>query len=125
MFEEIKKIYTEQKDFAIAISKNISGKTRAFFVASYNVEAIKEIFLVQNYEEIIFEDSPDSLQRMADSLNSPKRKFFFLFTETYNKIKYILTRAGFKEDEDFINGLKFFSDNKGLFIDSYSIIKHL
>ncbi len=125
IFEGIKKIYTEQKDFAIEISKNISGKTRAFFVASYNVEAVKEIFLFKNYEEIILEDSPDSLQRMVDSLNSPTKKFFFLFSDEYHKLKYILTRAGFKENEDFINGIKFFSDNDGRFIDSYSIIKRL
>ena len=49
--------------FSVWISEIMSGKKRAFFLHPKNVEAAKKIFNIKPNEEIIVEDSPESLKK--------------------------------------------------------------
>ena len=62
LYGGIQQIYIQQKNFSRQVSALISGKTRAFFVQPNNLDAVRQIFYIQPNEEIIFADSPASLQ---------------------------------------------------------------
>ena len=125
LYEGVKKIYVEQKNFAAQISALISGKTRAFFVAPNQIEAVRQIFYVKPNEEIIAADSPESLQRVANSLAARDKVFFVFLPNEYPIVQQNLSRAGFVEGADFLNAMLFLSDAHGVPLNSYPLIKLL
>lgn len=127
LYEGFRRIYIEQKNFAAQISAIMSGKTRAFFVSPNQIEAVKQIFYVKPEEEIIAADSPESLQRMVDSLAASRgeKVFFVLLFLEYQPVREILTRKGFVEGRDFLNAVSFLSDAHGVPLNSYPLIKLL
>lgn len=120
----IKKLYIEQKNFAVKISAIISGKERAFFVHRNNLEAVKNIFGIKDSEEIIFADSPDSLKKLVQAVGSGD-KLFFILVSNYSMIQSVLSQQGFVQDKNFIDGLSFLSDAYGIPFNSHSLIKIL
>ncbi len=124
IYEGTRQMYIEQKNFATQISALISGKTRAFFVEPNQIEAVRQIFYVKPEEEIIAAESPESLQRVANSL-AARDKVFFILIGNYFAVAQPLIQAGFVEGRDFLNGALFLSDAHGVPFNSYSLIKLL
>ena len=125
LYEGVRKIYVEQKDFAAQISTLMSGKKRAFFVSQENLEALRQIFYVKSEEEIILAESPNSLQLLANSMATHDKIFFILLPNEYQAIGIALIQAGFVEGRDFLNAMLFLSDAHGVPLDTYPLIKLL
>ena len=126
LYEGIRQLYVEQKNFATQISALVSGKTRAFFVQPNMVDAARQIFYVKPEEEIIAADSPESLQKLIDAMKKAGgAKVFFVLVGDYLSIAHPLLQAGFVEGRDFLNAMLFLSDANGLPLNSYSLVKLL
>lgn len=126
LYEGFKNVYSAQKKFAVATTKLVCNKARAFFLHPQIISAMQPFFDIQPDEEIILADSPESLQAVINSLkNSEGKKVFFIFSNEFPAICQIFTRAGFKEGVDFVNVFEFLSDAEGVPLNSYSLVKLL
>lgn len=126
LYEGTRQIYIEQKNFATQISSIVSGKTRGFLIASPNTEIIKRIFYVKADEEYITATSPDSLQKMIQSLRDANgKKIFFILAQEHPLVRQVLMQEGFAEGRDFLNAIMFLSDAHGVPLNSYLPVKLL
>ena len=127
LYGGIQQLYIQQKNFARQVSALISGKTRAFFIEPNNLDALKQIFYVQPNEEIIFADSPASLQTLINSMQSSngQKVYFLLLPNEFSQVQENLTRAGFTPGKDFFYALEFLSDAEGVPLNSYALVKLL
>ena len=115
-------LYAEMKDFMIQLSAMMSGKTRAFFAAPADIEAIRKIFFVRPDEEIIPAEDNSSLQKLIDGMNASRgQKLFFIVLPNFPF--QTLIQAGFVHGHDFVNGMYFLPDMKAATLDSYELIK--
>ena len=123
--EFVRQQHVEFKSAMVQLSAMMSGKTRAFVILPQNLEAIKKIFAVCDDEEIILFDSPDSLPKMINAMNSGRGKkiYFVLLPKFPFKI---LVNAGFVNGKDFLNGFDFLSEpNEPPSPNSYQLIQAL
>lgn len=106
------------------LSAIVSGKTRAFFAASADIDAVRKIFAVRPNEEIIPADKKDSVANLVYAMGkSAGRKIFFIVVPKFPF--QILIQASFVPGRDFINGMEFLSEVHGKPLDSYPLIKSL
>ena len=68
IYEGVQQIYIWQKNFLTQVSAIQANKSRAFFVASQNIPAVKQIFAVKESEEIIELVSDESIQNLIQSI---------------------------------------------------------
>lgn len=103
------------------------GKTRAFFIPPYILEAMKKFFAIRDDELIIPAENETSIQKLIDAMNVHKGKYvFFIMTPTFRKKSFpfaLLTRKGFTYNEDFVKGWEFLSADYGNPINSYPLIQ--
>ena len=123
IFESVAKIYNEQKNFSIQVTKLVSGKERGFFIAEENIAAVKNIFAVEEGEEIIFAESIENL--IQSMKNSQGKKIFFIFIGNFAQVANRLVSEGFAFGKDFLNGLEFLSEEHGMFFNTASMISNL
>ena len=122
LYERFNQIHVGLKNSMIQISAAMSGKTRAFFTAPANVDALKKIFLVRDDEEIILAENQSSLQKLIDAMNASRGKKVFIILLPYFPFQ-ALTEAGFVFGRDFLNGFDFLSAANGLPLNSYPLIQ--
>ena len=107
--ETAHKIYAEQKNFAVKTSLTFSGKARAFFLDVDIFKQLKDTFMVQDTDEVIVADSRDAIRKLLESMSiSRGKKIFIIAVMFYRELAKILTKAGFVEGRDFIDGSEFF-----------------
>ncbi len=124
-YKIIKKIYIECQDLRINFSARFSGKERAFFVTSDNVDTIKGIFMVKDSEEFIVAYSSKDLEKLISAIQKSRGKKIFFIMANYNFVKEKLIDAGFVEKVDFLNAEVFLSDKHGYKLPTYTILKFL
>ena len=123
---EFRKNNASAKRLAIKLSALITGKSRAFFTNASSVDFVKNVFLVKDDEEIIPLVNQESFQRLLASMsNSRGKKVFFILFWRYEQLRAELTKLGFKEWQDFINGMQFLSDENGVPLNTYELVKIL
>ncbi|MBE8953799.1 MAG: glycosyltransferase family 8 protein [Quinella sp. 1Q7] len=122
LYAGFRNIHVGFKNSLAQVSEMISGKTRAFFVASVNVDAARQIFYIRPDEEIIAADNQASLQNLLNTMNASRgKKIFFICVP---KFPFgALTQAGFTFAKDFVNGLDFMSEAHGVPLNSYPLIQ--
>lgn len=125
IFQGVRVLYIEQKNFAVQISAIMSGKERAFFITPDNVEISKQIFAISKKEELIVADTDESINKLVKSLKKSKGKKIFFILANYPAVHKILTQLGFVEGKDFINAILFLSDAHGVPFNSHSLVKLL
>ncbi len=109
------------KNSMIQISAAVSGKTRAFFTIPVNVDAIKNIFLIRDDEEILLAENQSSLQKLIDAMNASRgKKIFFIMAQGFPLS--LLSKAGFVFGKDFFNGYDFLSAAQGMPLNSYPLL---
>ena len=124
LYNEIVGLYNGRQNFATQVSAIMSGKQRAFFVSPQNIDTVKKIFYVNPNEEIIPATNIESLQNLFVLLKrSGGRKIFFLLVDGFPAISELLTKAGFVEGRDFINGMAFLSNAHGVNMNPYPLVK--
>lgn len=123
---EFRKNNASAKRLAIKLSALITGKSRAFFTNDSSVDFVKNVFLVKDDEEIIPLVNQESFQRLLTSMsNSRGKKVFFILFWGYEQLRAELTKLGFKEWQDFIDGKQFLSDENGVPLNTYELVKIL
>ena len=121
LYAGFQQIHVGLKQSMINVSAIMSGKTRAFFAPSANVDALKKIFSIRDDEEIIPAENNESLKKLIDAMNASRGKkvFFIMIPFPFQ----ILTDAGFEPGKNFVNGLEFLSEAHGVPLNSYPLIK--
>lgn len=122
LYESVQRIHIRLKEVMINTSAMMSGKTRVFFTMPENLAATKEVFALNENEEIILAESEESLRKLLGEMKTHqgKKVFFIMVTDFPFSV---LTDAGFVRGQDFINGFDFLSEAHGFPLDSYRIIK--
>ena len=119
---EIQNLHVGLKQSMINLSALMSGKTRAFFIAPQIVNDIKKLFSVRVDEEIILAEDNESLQKLLDAMNaSHGKKIFFIVLQAFPF--GLLTKLGFVNGREFVNGIDFLSEAQGVPFDSHPLIK--
>lgn len=122
LYESVQRLHISLKSAMINISALMSGKTRAFFVLPENLSATKEVFKVTNEEEIFLAESKESLIKLLDVMrDSNGKKIFFIMVNNFPFNE--LTKAGFVQGKDFLNGFELLSEANGFPLDSLKLIK--
>ena len=128
LFNMFRTIYTNKQKFLMEISVMMSGKTRNFFT-DFDVENIKKIFGVKENEEILTFPENRSIDNLINAMKESRgTKVFFIMMsrgKTYNQINDILKKNDFVEGQDYINAVKFLSENNGVKLDVWYFIKNL
>ena len=124
--EGARKIYNDLKDTALRLSILMSKKRRAFFIQPANIESIKQIFNIDEDEEIIVFDSQDAFAKMIISLKEAQgRKFFYLFVPDFRAINEVLIKNGLVKDIDYIDGMSLLSERFGVMDGTFDLVKAL
>ena len=124
--EGARKIHNDLKDTALRLSILMSKKRRAFFIPPVNIESIKQIFNIDEGEEIISADAQDAFAKMVISLKeSQGRKFFYLFVPDFRAINEVLIKNGLVKDIDYIDGTSLLSERFGMAASLFDLIKAL
>lgn len=121
LYSGFQQIHVGLKQSMINVSAIMSGKTRAFFAPSTNINALKKIFSIRDDEEIIPAENNESLKKLIDAMNASRGKkvFFIMIPFPFQ----ILTDAGFEPGKNFVNGLEFLSEAQGVPLNSHELIK--
>ena len=102
--KSLKEQEAEGKNFALKLTSITSGKSRAFFAPTANVDLIKKLFFVRDDEEflqLVDETSfPKLVEAMKESLG---KKIWFIFLSPYGEWREELKKLNFVEDRDFID----------------------
>lgn len=128
LYKEISNLCNFLKERSLNLAISMAGKTRAFFIAPAQIDAMKNFFEIRDDELIILAEDEKSIPKLLDAMKNFKgEKIFFIMLETFRK-KYLmpdlLTKAGFTLNKDFIKGWTLLSDDKGgTPYNSYSMVK--
>ena len=129
LFLGVRKMYVERQNLLIKISAIMSGKTRTFFTDIKNIDFIKNVFAVQDSEEILTLTSNESVQNLINLMAAQRgKKVFFIFTlyqQSYTRLRDLLKSIGFIEGQDFFNAADFLSEIHGVPLNSWEMIKNL
>ena len=126
IYDGVRQIQHELQSRTIWMSKVMAGRQRAFFVPPNNLEPMKKVFGVDDKEEVILAIGMESLKQLIDSMKkSNGAKLYFILTAQFPGVHATLTREGFKDGKDFVNGLIFLSEAYGVPMNSYPLIKAL
>lgn len=106
--EEIRYVHDDNSNRTQWLMKLSYGHQRAFLIEPKNVDAIKQLFHIQDDEPIIELRDQNSLKELLIKMNEWRdQKMFFIFFEHYDAIMELLVARGFKENHNFVNGLQF------------------
>lgn len=120
LYSSFQQVHVQLKRSMINISATMSGKTRVFFDATANVNAIKQMFSLRKGEEVITPEN-GGIQRLIDAMKKSRgKKVFFIMPPNFPY--QVLTEAGFEFGKDFVNGLEFLSEEQGLPLNSNAMI---
>jgi len=105
--DAMEKFSVDERNSAIKLSAIVSGKSRAFFVDADLCEEIISGLMVRDDEDIIVANSKQSIKNLlAEMVNCTGKKIFFIAVAFYKELSKILTKAGFVEGVDFVDGME-------------------
>ena len=105
--DAMEKFFVNEKNSMIKLSALVAGKGRAFFVDADLCEGIIAGLMVKDDEDIIVANSKQSIKTLlSEMVNCAGKKVFFIAVAFYDKLSKILTKAGFVEGVDFIDGME-------------------
>ena len=119
LYSGFQQMYVDRQNFATYLTAMMSGKTRIFFITPQTLEGVKNIFGVQDNEEIILAENEKSLKRL---IKTARNKVIFISPDIYQQCREILLQAGLIENRDFINIINFLSDAHGVPFNSFALI---
>ena len=122
LYEGFQQVHIRLKKSVVNLSAIMSGKTRAFCIVPENINELKKVFHVHKDEEIIPLENKASLQKLIDSMKASQGKKIFIIMDR-NFPFNVLTQAGFAFGKDFLNGMEFLSEEQGISLNSYPLIK--
>ena len=116
--------FDECQSRALWLSKAMAGKQRAFFALPNNLDVLRKIFGIDDGEEVILAIADESLKQLAESMKKSKgKKLYFIMAGNFPLIHAELTKAGFVDGKDFVNGTIFMSEMQGVPMNSYPLVK--
>ena len=124
LYEGFQQIHSRLKKSMINLSVIMSGKTRAFCTVPDKVDELKKVFNIRDNEEIILLENRNSLQKLLDSMKKAQGKKIFFIMERNFPFNF-LSKAGFVFGRDFLNGLEFLSEEQGMSLNSYPLLREM
>lgn len=110
LFQKAIDAYTDLNQWLMKIS---AQKQRAFFIVPKNIPAIKKLFLIKDDELIIEARDKNSVEELIKNMTEQRGKtIFFIFIKEYEYFKPTLTDRGFKEFNDFVDGVLFLTSKQ-------------
>ena len=104
------------------LSTIMHDKSRAFCTTPAYLDDVKKVFNVRDDEEVITLENQKPLKDLLDSMKeSQGKKVFFIVAQNFPF--NVLTQAGFIYGKDFVNGLEFFSEEQGILMNSYPLLR--
>lgn len=129
LYNEFRRLRNNFADYTLNLSRDLSKKSRAFFVEPKRLPSMKKNFSIRDDEEIILEENATSVEKLLQSMrNSKGRKVFFILTEETLTKKFPfarLTDEGFVQGKDFIKGWELLSTARNEPFNSHPLIKVL
>ena len=126
IYEGVRQIQHELQSRTIWMSKIMAGRQRAFFVPPNELEQMEKVFGVDDNDEIILAITEESIKQLIKLMKKSKgSKLYFIITANFPLVHATLTREGFQDGRDFVNGLIFLSEVHGVPMNSYPLIKAL
>ena len=103
----MEKFFFDERIAAIKLLALVSGKSRAFFVDAELCEEIIVGLMVKDDEDVIIANSKQAVKKLlTEMVNCTGKKVFFIAVAFYGELSKILTKAGFVEGVDFIDGME-------------------
>ena len=122
LYEGFQQVHNRLKKSMANLSVVMDGKARGFCTAPGYADELKKVFNVRSDEEIISLENQMSLRKLLDSMKkSQGKKLFFITAQNFPF--NILTQSGFIYGKDFVNGLEFFSEEQGVLMNSYPLLR--
>ena len=116
------KFYNERQALYLNVIKLLADKERAFFTEAHNANAVKELFNVNDNEELIF--TSVGMQGLINSMNKFKNeKIYFILVGDYNPVRNVLIQNKFIEGVDFINGIMLLTEQQGSPLNTYFLVR--
>ncbi|MBO4400928.1 MAG: hypothetical protein J5809_03680 [Selenomonadaceae bacterium] len=125
-YETMSQIYIERQTFAIQIANLLARKKRAFLVSNRNLEGLKEVFAINDTEEIFTSDDDDAFSKLIEAMNKSRgEKIFFILIDNFNELNAVLHQMGFVAGEDFLDVTAFLHDGHGVPLPAFTLVKLL
>lgn len=122
LYESFRQIYNRLKKSMANLSTIMHDKSRAFCTTPAYLDDVKKVFNVRDDEEVITLENQKPLKDLLDSMKeSQGKKVFFIVAQNFPF--NVLTQAGFIYGKDFVNGLEFFSEEQGILMNSYPLLR--
>lgn len=116
------KFYNERQALYLNVIKLLADKKRAFFTEARNANAVKELFNVNDDEELIF--TSVGMQELINSMNKFKNeKIYFILVGDYNAVRNVLIQNKFIEGVDFVNGIMLLTEQQGSPLNTYFLVR--
>ena len=122
IYEAFRQIHNRQKKSLANLSAILINKTRGFCATPAYLDDVKKVFHTREDEEIISLENRESFQKLIDAMKkSQGKKIFFIIAQNFPF--NALIKAGFVPGRDFVNGLEFFSEEQGITMNSYPLLR--
>lgn len=127
LYENLQSVNDNMRLAFRKFSTSTSGKTRAFIVTPDLVEAIRKIFMPNDFDEIITvdfdeNDCRNTVQMIFDEIvSSRSEKFFFILIQNFPF--GALSRGGLTAGKDFLDAVEFLSQEHGFPLNTYRMLK--
>ena len=119
-------LLADTKNVMVNLSAVMSGKARAFFLLSEDVDALKKKFFIRDDEEIILADDSNAIPNLVYAMGkSQGKKIFFILVPNFLAVSEILKELDFVQNRDFLNGLEFLLSENELVFNPYTLIKYM
>ncbi|MBR1805534.1 MAG: hypothetical protein IJ774_04000 [Selenomonadaceae bacterium] len=127
LYENIQSVNDNMRLAFRKFSTFTSGKTRAFIVTPDLVEAVRKIFMPNDFDEIITvdfdeNDCRNTVQMIFNEIvSSRNEKFFFILIQDFPF--GALSRGGLTAGKDFLDAVEFLSQEHGFPLSTYQMLK--
>ena len=115
MGREIDNVIDQRIELTQWLMKVYAGRRRTFCIEPNGINFVKAVFAVRDDEKFIEMRDDNSLKKLLSKMKSQRGKtMFFIFVPFYPPFAAELTKQGFKEFEDFVNGFLFVTQRQYL-----------
>lgn len=124
LMEKFTEAIGEERKKLREITSLLSGRRRILCSDEKNRAPLTSLFHLSAEERFMPLSSEEDFRRVAGDMRTSRGGFLYIFiTNSYGAVKDALTRAGFTEGTDFIDGLPLMGPEHGVKIDEFPYVK--
>ncbi len=124
MYRALQDFHTGEQDRLLNLSAIMSGRSRIFYTSTERISAVKKIFGVQKFEEVIDSTKSGSLKKLIKICkNHPDKRIVFIYVENPEEVETELSKNGLRQGFDFIRAEWLFSPALGEVLHTHVMLK--